>query len=120
MWPKQMNASLREQMCLSAGYALSTCKQHVLPPDVLDEAPHSVQLLLCSLSNGDLGPDGLIVVADLQADGIVLGLDGLTVTSMHLLYTSYLSRVAPSSFESRLIIPLADDSLQQTIAVDVA
>ena len=49
------------------------------------EAPHPVQLLLCSLSNGDLGPDGLIVLANLQADGVMLRLDGLTVMGMRLL-----------------------------------
>ena len=63
---------------------LTSGKQHA-PPDVLYEASHPVQLLLCSLSNGDSGPDGLIMLPDLQADSIVLGLDGLTVTSMRLL-----------------------------------
>lgn len=55
------------------------------PPDVLNEAPHSVQLLLCSLSNGDLGPNGLIVLPNLAADSIMLSLNGLTVKGMRLL-----------------------------------
>lgn len=87
--------------------------QAACPPDVLNEAPHSVQLLLCSLSNGDLGPNGLVVLANLAADGIMLGLDGLTVKSMRLLQAGYLSRVPPSSLKRGLIIPPANDSLQQ-------
>ena len=62
----------------------STDTQHA-PPDVLYKVPHPVQLLMCSLSNGDLWPDSLIVLPDLQADSVMLGLDGLTVTSMRLL-----------------------------------
>lgn len=84
------------------------------PPDVLNEAAHSVQLLLCSLSNGDLGPNGLVVLPYLAADGIVLSLNGLTVQGMRLLQASYLSRVSPSSLKRGLIIPPANDSLQQT------
>ena len=92
---------------------LGAGKQHA-PPDVFYEAPHPVQLLLCSLSNGDLGPDGLIVLANLQADSVVLGLDSLTVTGMRLLEASYLSRVPPSGLKGGLVIPFANDSLQQT------
>ena len=80
-------------------------------PDVFSEAANPVQLPLGSLGDGDLRPDGFVVLAYLPTHGIVLGLPALTLLGMGLLQAADLPTVPASSLQSGLVIPTRNHCL---------
>lgn len=61
---------------------------------MLNKAPDSTQLSLGSACNGDLRPDGIIVLLHLLAHPAVLCLNALTLMCIHLLQPLDLTAVA--------------------------
>ncbi len=74
-------------------------------PDVLNEAFHPVKLPLGCLSNADLRPDGVIVLAHLVTHHVVLCLHALTHSRVGLLQAADLHAESASGFKGGLVIP---------------
>lgn len=78
---------------------------------MFSEAVNPIQLPLGGLGDGDLRPNGFVVLAYLPAYGLVLGLPALTLVGMGLLQAADLPTVPASSLQSGLVIPACNHCL---------